>query len=175
MEPYERLGEELVYAGAQTVVRRRYRSADGGTHTYEVTTHPGGVVVLPLTDEGEVVLTRQFRPGPERVFWELPSGFIDDGEDPAEAAGRELREETGFEGSIRAVGEVAPTPYSAEIRYVFAATGCRRVAEQATDPGEHVEVELVPLAELRRLLRGGELTTTDAAYIALDALGLLDR
>ena len=173
MEPYERLDERVVHDGERVIVRRRYRSERGSEHAYEITKHPGGVVVLPLTVDGEVVVTRQFRPGPERVGWELPSGYVDPGEEPVEAAMRELREETGFMGELRAVGAVAPTPYSEEIRYVFVAVDCERVADQATDPDEHVEVVVVPLTHLRSVLRDGQMTTTDACYMALDALDLL--
>lgn len=173
MEPYERLDEKVVYRGDRVVLRRRYRSHSGTEHTYEVTAHPGGVVVLPITEEGDVVLTQQFRPGPERVVWELPSGYIDDGEDPFDAATRELREETGFAGRLQQVGEVAPTPYSEEIRYVFAALGCRKVADQDPDVGEYIDVVLMDPGELRKVLRAGLMTTTDACYLALDSLGLL--
>jgi ADP-ribose pyrophosphatase len=173
VEPYERLDEQVVHDGQRTIVRRRYRSHLGTEHTYEVTRHGGAVVVLPITADGDAVLTRQFRPGPERVVWELPSGYVEPGEEPAEAALRELREETGYTGELRAIGTVAPTPYSEELRQVFAAVDCRRVGDQDTDPDEHVEVVVVPLAHLRSVLRDGQMTTTDACYMALDVLGLL--
>jgi ADP-ribose pyrophosphatase len=132
-------------------------------------------VVFALTEEGEVVLTRQFRPGPERVLWDLPSGFVDEGEDPADAAARELREETGYEASspMRRIGEVAPNAYSSEVRHLFVAEGCRKASGQDTDAGEEIEVVVVPVAEVRRIAAAGEMTAVDCTYMAMDALGLL--
>ena len=165
-----------MYDGDRTLVRRRYRHpASGEEQEYDITLHPGGAVVLALTEAGDAVLVRQFRPGPERVLWDLPSGFIDDGESPVDAAARELREETGFEPAtpLRPVGSIAPNAYSEEVRHVFVAEGCRRVGDTDTDEGEELDVVVVPIAELRRIVAAGGMTAVDAAYLALDAVGLL--
>ncbi len=173
VEPWDRLGEEIVYEGDRTMARRTYRRPDGEETSFDVTLHGGGVSVLALTDEEEVVLTRQFRPGPERVLLDLPSGFVEDGEDPATAAVRELAEETGYEGTLTQVGRTTPNAYSTEVRHIFVARHCRRRQAQETDPDEDIEVVLVPLGELRRLLREDQLTVVDCAYLALDAVGRL--
>ena len=76
MEPYERLDEELAYEGDRTIMRRRFRSADGAEHAYDITLHPGGAVVFALTEEGDVVLTRQFRPGPEREMTSVDCAYM---------------------------------------------------------------------------------------------------
>ena len=173
MEPWARLGEEVVYEGDRTLTRRTFRRPDGGESGYDITLHGAVVAVLALDEDDRVVLTRQFRPGPERVLFDLPAGFVDDGESPADAAARELAEETGYEGSLREVGRTTPNAYSTEVRHVFAATGCRRAREPQTEGDEEIEVGLVTVDRLRELLRGDQLTVVDAAYLALDALGRL--
>jgi ADP-ribose pyrophosphatase len=173
MEPWPRVGEEVVYQGDRTIARRRYRQPDGQETGYDITLHGPVVSVLALDDADQVVLTRQFRPGPERVLFDLPSGFVDDDESPEAAAARELAEETGYEGSLREVGCVTPNAYSTEARHVFVATTCRRRQEPDTEGDEDIEVELVSVDRLRELLRAGDLSVVDAAYLALDALGRL--
>jgi ADP-ribose pyrophosphatase len=173
VEPWPRLSEDVVYQGDRTIARRRYRQPDGQETGYDVILHGSVVSVLALDEVDRVVLTRQFRPGPERVLFDLPSGFIDDGESPEEAAARELAEETGYEGSLREVGCVTPNAYSTEARHVFVATGCRRSEEPDTESNEDIDVELVSVDRLRELLRAGDLSVVDAAYLALDALGRL--
>ena len=167
----ERVDEVIVYEGDRRLARRRYRSPEAG---YDVVLDGPGTAVLALTPDGDVVLTRQFRPGAERLMWDLPGGFVDEDEEPAEAATRELREETGFEADgLEPVTVLHPGAYSTERRHVFIARGCRRVAETDTDPSEDIEVRVTAVDELLRLLRAGELTAVDAAYVALDRAGLL--
>jgi ADP-ribose pyrophosphatase len=163
----------LVYDGDRRMARRRYRRPDGGHASYDVTLHGPVVSVLALTDDGRVVLTRQFRPGPERVLLDLPSGFVDEGEEPQTAAGRELAEETGYEGDLSYLGRTTPNAYSTEVRHVFVARGCRRVRRPETEPDEDIEVVLLAPEALRRCLRTDGLTVVDGTYLALDLLGLL--
>ena len=76
----ERVGEQVVYEGDRRLARRRYASPDGDV-TFDIVLDGPGTAVLALTDDGHVVLTRQFRPGAERVVWDLPGGFVlDEGE-----------------------------------------------------------------------------------------------
>ncbi|HEV2760348.1 MAG TPA: NUDIX hydrolase [Acidimicrobiales bacterium] len=173
MEPWPRLAEEIVYRGDRTIARRHYRQPDGAETTFDVTLHGSVVSVLALDEGGKVVLARQFRPGPERVLFDLPSGYVEDDEDVASAAARELAEETGYVGTMREVGRTTPNAYSTEVRHIFVATDCRRRQEPDTEDDEDIEIVLVTVDRLRELLRGDELTVVDGAYLALDVLGLL--
>lgn len=174
MEPWTRIAEELLHDGEHlSLARRHYRRPDGGEASFEVTLQAAGVSVLALTPDDRVVLVREFRPGPERVVFDLPSGFIDHGEEPAAAANRELAEETGYRGTLQEVGCTTPHAYSSEVRHVFVARDCRRTGDSDPQGDEDIQVVLVTLDELRLMLRNDQLTVVDGAYLALDAAGLL--
>jgi len=103
VRPWQKLSEGLSYAGFRQVVTRRFRLPDGREADFDVVANPDTVAVVALTEAGEVILVREYRPGPETLLYELPGGAVDDGETPLEAARRELAEETGYEGDLRAV------------------------------------------------------------------------
>ena len=128
------------------------------SHVY-VLEQPDWVNVVALTDAGEVVVIRQWRHGTRRVELEIPAGLIDPGETPLEAGARELREETGYVAErLEVIGSVAPNPaFSANTCYTVLAQGCRRVAEQALDPGEDIAVELIARERLREAVASGEV------------------
>jgi ADP-ribose pyrophosphatase len=168
---WRKLGEEVVYERFRRIVSRRFQLPDGRTADFEVLYGPDTVAVLALTKDDEVILVREFRPGPEEVVLELPGGLVDEGQTPAEAAHRELLEETGYEGAVVAAGMMFHDAYSTNTKHAFVATGCGRV--QAPAEGELTEPVLMPLARFRDHLRAGRLTDVDAGYRALDHLGLL--
>jgi len=121
---------------------------------------PDWVNVVPWTVDDELILVRQFRHGTGRFHLEIPGGLIDRADrDPAHAAERELREETGYAAeSVRAIGSMAPNPaIQTNTLHTFMAQGCRRVGPPQLDPGEDLEVVLVPRAEVPELVRRGEI------------------
>jgi ADP-ribose pyrophosphatase len=125
------------------------------------------------TKDKKVILAKQFRPGPGKVFNELPSGGIEKKESLEEAIQRELLEETGYIGKIEYVGKSYADGYSNMIHHCFVAIDCEKVAEQKLDEGEFVEVVLLSLKEFRELLRSGDMTDIQSGYMGLDFLGLL--
>src|SRR4051812_36429359 len=112
MRPWQKLSEHLSYDGFRTILTRRFRFPDGREADYDVFSSPDIVAVLAITEADEVLLVREFRPGPEELLYELPGGIVDPGETPEEAARRELLEETGYEGDLRAAGTSWAGPYS---------------------------------------------------------------
>ena len=150
------------------------RIGDGSVREREVVVHPGGVSVLVLTPEDEVLMVRQFRYGPQRVLLELPAGKLEPGEEPFEAARREQREETGTRSEHYVyLGEIYPTPaYDTEVIRLWA---CRAEdwGEQALDDGELLELERVPLAEAEQMVLRGELPDAKTQIGILKAAALV--
>jgi len=131
--------------------------------------------VFALTEDNNVVLVRQFKYGIGRAVLELPSGFIDDGESPHDAAVRELAEETGYVAdSIDFVRALVPDPTnSTTLMHLFLARGARRQLAQKLDPTEDIEVETVSLGEAHEKVRNGEIesaTQVAAIYAILDMI-----
>jgi ADP-ribose pyrophosphatase len=168
---WRKVDERVVYERFRRVVSRTFELPDGRTADIEVFELFDSAAVLALTGAQEVVLVREFRAGPEDVLLELPGGVVEEGQSPAEAARAELLEETGYEGELTSVGSILKDAYATNVKHVFAATDCRAVAAPALP--QLTEPALMPLADFREHLRGGRLTDADAAYRALDHLGLL--
>lgn len=171
---WTRIGTDRpLHQGFQSVYARDYRLPDGREVLWEMDGLAPVVGVLALTDEGTLVMVRQFRPGPDRVAMCLPGGLVDPGEDPVDAAARELREETGHTAASLDLVASVQGPSDVHPSHVVIARGCRRTHDQDLDPFEDCEVVLRTPQEVRAELRAGLMTGTELAYLALDHAGLL--
>jgi ADP-ribose pyrophosphatase len=132
---------------------------DGGTATREYVVHPGAVMVVPLLDDGRVVLERQFRYPMQRVMIEFPAGKLDAGEDRLACARRELFEETGYSAREWAhAGVLHPViSYSTEFIDLWFARGLTQ-GERELDEGEFLEIITATPAELLAWCRDGRVT-----------------
>ncbi len=151
------------------------RYASGHEGTMEVVRHPGASAVLPIAETGSsadphILLLRQYRYVPDDVLIEIPAGRLEPGEDPAECAARELREETGYRATT--LTRLGPTAiltapgFTDERIHLFMATGLRAGAA-AREPDESITLVVYPLSEaLDLVLRG-------AIHDAKTALALL--
>jgi ADP-ribose pyrophosphatase len=171
VEAWHRLREEVVYDRFRRLVSRTFALPDGSTAEFEVVELFDSAAVLALTPAQEVVLVREYRPGPEEVLLELPGGVVELDQAPIDAARAELLEETGYEGNLVEAGSLLKDAYATNTKHVFAATSCRPVAEP--EAPQFTAPVLMSLSDFRSHLRGGRLTDVDAAYRALDHLGLL--
>ena len=151
--------EQLLRGRFLDVRRDTVRLPDGALATREYVVHPGAVMVVPLLDDGRVIVERQWRCPLQRVLLEFPAGKIDAGEAPARCAVRELREETGYAAAewARACVIHNAAAYSTEGIEIWFARGLRPGAQQL-DAGEHLEVLAMSAEELDALAARGELT-----------------
>src|SRR5436309_1627786 len=154
------LHSERVFAGRLLNLRvDRVALPNGRETTREVVEHPGAVAIVPLHDDGRVVLVRQYRHAVGRSLLEIPAGTLDQGEESAEAAAaRELQEETGYRAArLTPLATFYPAPgFATERMTVFLATGLTD-GDQGQMEDENITVETIPLAELPALLARGEL------------------
>jgi len=156
----ETLVSDQVYRGAFLDVRRdRIRLPDGSTAQREYIVHPGAVMVVPMLDDGRLVIERQWRYPLARVMVEFPAGKLEVGEPPLHCAIRELIEETGYRATEWARAGILHNAiaYSNEGIEVWFARGLT-LGERQLDAGEFLDVGSASLAELDDMARRGELT-----------------
>ena len=160
------LKSTVVYEGPVFGVRRDEVLEPGGVRaTREVVTHSGSVVVLPVLDDGKVVLIRQYRHAARQYLWELVAGRIDAGETPKRAAARELLEETGYRAKRFSVFlDVFPTPGFVEERMFILLAEELKAGEAQPEEDERIEVRTYRVKELKQMIRGKKLK--DAKSVA---------
>lgn len=155
------------------------RVSSGSEARREVVHHPGGVGVVPVGDDGSILLVRQYRHAAGESLWEIPAGGREEGESVLETARRELREETGYGAeSWLALGATYLAPgYSTELLWYFRATGVARLGDPDPDPDEVLEARWFTAAEVQELAYQGQLrdAKTLAGLVLAGALRLEPR
>jgi len=155
-----RINGNAVYNGYFLKVQSdQVRLPNGETATREYIRHPGAVVILPIMDDGTVLLERQFRYPLNKVFIEFPAGKIDPHEKPLDCAKRELREETGYTAQhwqfVCTIHNAIA--YADEHLEIYLARGLV-AGETALDDGEFLDVFSAPLSDLLMWVREGKVT-----------------
>ena len=154
------LSGEYAFCGKLLKLRvDQARLPDGSVASREVVEHPGGVGIVPLTENGEVLLVRQYRYPYGEVLTEIPAGKRDPGEEPLVTGKRELEEETGMQAAVfEPLGKLYPSPgYFNEVIYLYLATGLTATAAHP-DEDEFLDVIRMPLADAVRLVLDGTIT-----------------
>ena len=154
------LQSEQVYRGHFLDVRRdQVRLPDGSTAGREYIVHPGAVMIVPLLDDGRLVVERQWRHPMARVMLEFPAGKLEMSEPPFECAVRELFEETGYRAAEWARAGVMHNAiaYSTECIEIWFARSLT-LGQRQLDAGEFLDVISASEAELDEFARRGELT-----------------
>jgi ADP-ribose pyrophosphatase len=160
------LRSKVMYKGPIFGVRRdEVLEPTGVRATREVITHPGSVVVMPVLQDGRIILIRQYRHAARQFLWELVAGRIDPGESVRQAAARELIEETGYRTKrLRVFLDLFPTPGFLEERmYILLAEG---LTSGKAEPEEDEKIVAKSFArdELEKMIQRGVLR--DAKSIA---------
>jgi len=145
------------------------RFPNGRTHTVEVVRHSSSVVIIPIENDGRVVIIRQYRPAIDRALWEFPAGRLNDGEPAEEAARRECEEEIGrVPHRLERIRGLYPTPGFCDEQLVFfRASDLRAPAPDSTarpDEDEDIETKTVTVADARAMLERGEIIDLKTAY-----------
>ena len=153
----------------------RVRLDDAALHTgkvvkREVVEHPGGVTILPVDEEGNCTMVRQFRDPFGRMMLEAPAGKLEYGEDPKEAAVRELSEETGFAADqLVYLGRCCTSPgFSTEVLHIYLALGLHP-GECHPDQDEFLNVERIPFDEMVHRCLNGEIEDAKTVAAVLKA------
>jgi ADP-ribose pyrophosphatase len=156
-----------IFRGRRLWIEQRNVSLPNGIERQKVIVHPSNAVaILPINGE-QCKLIRQYRYAIDDYIFEAPAGALETGEDPMEAAGRELIEETGFAAQkIEPRGFIFTTPgYTDEKIFLFEARGLTPSQEFDMDDDEVIEVVTIPVRDLNRLILEGSLV--DAKTICL--------
>jgi len=171
----KKVSSRPIFAGRILDVREDTVSLPNGkTASREIVRHPGGVGILALDDENNVLTVTQYRYAYGKLLVEIPAGKLEYGEDPREAGIRELREETGATaGRFDPMGELYPSPgYCDEIIRLYLA---RDLTFGDTDPDEDefLTMQRIPFAEMVEKALSGELTDAKTVAAVLKAKLLL--
>lgn len=170
---WKKLSEEAKKFGYRTLVFKNYQLPNGKTH--EFTTYgkatDRSVQVIALTPDNQIIVARQFRVGPERVFDELPGGDADPGEAPEKAAARELLEETGYQADrLEPIGTICRDAYSNVLAYYYIGYDCKKIAEPSLDEAEYVETSLISIEQLFENARTTKMGDAGGVFLAYERL-----
>jgi ADP-ribose pyrophosphatase len=174
MKPWQRVEPTSVSKiGWRTITTKTFIKPDGMAAVFD-TMYPDGqqfAGIIGLTSDNQVIVARQFRPGPELVMDEIAGGFVDGDETPVQAAERELLEETGYKaGTMKYLGVSHKDAYLNAKWHYFLARDCVKQAEQELDDNEHVDVHLVSIDEFIDNAKNDRVTDQGAVLLAYDDL-----
>ena len=160
------LSSEMIYEGPVFGLRRDELIEPTGLRTKrEVITHPGSVVVLPVLPDGRIVMIQQYRHATRQYLWELVAGRMEPGEDPKQAAARELAEETGYRARrYKVFLDVFPTPGFLEERMFLLLASDVVEGEASPEEDEKIVSAIYEPAKLEQMIAKGKLH--DAKSIA---------
>jgi ADP-ribose pyrophosphatase len=164
---------EIIYSGNILKLHRdEVEFPDKHKSIREVVEHSGGVSVIAENDEGKVILIKQYRYPVDEVIYEIPAGKLEEDEEVAECALRELREETGYQAEkIEEIFRFYPTPgYSTETIYIYKAENLEYVGREL-DEGEYIEVVPKSRQELKELYNEGAIKDSKTLIAVMNYLG----
>jgi ADP-ribose pyrophosphatase len=175
MESWKKLSQSQQKVGYKTVVFKEFLLPDDERAEYTTWGHTGSnnAATIALTIDNRIVVAQQFRPGPEKIFYELPGGGVEEGEDPVDSAARELLEETGYatDEPFVYLGPTWRDAYTNETSHYYFARNCYvKTREQRLDNGEFVKLVLIDINELIENAKKGRMSDGIGVLMAYDML-----
>jgi len=158
---YKLLKSQILFKGKvfdHQIDEIEYESGNRGIR--EVAIHPGGAVVVPIKDDGKIILVKQFRYPLQNTLIELPAGKLDKDEDPLVCATRELEEETGYKAKeIKKLGKIYTAPgYCTEILHIYSARGLTPGNHNREEGEQGMEIFELSINEIEKMITNGEIT-----------------
>ena len=171
------VSSELIFDGKVVkLYKDEARLEDGSVVSRELIKHPGGVCVVPIDQEGNVYLVKQFRYPFKTQLIEIPAGKLEYGEDPEQCGLRELKEEAGAECSrFDYLGKLYPTvAYDSEIIYMYLARDLS-FGERDLDDDEFLDVFKVPFEKAVEMVMSGEILDSKTQLAILKAKMMIEK
>lgn len=149
---FKKLSQEVIFNSYRKIIEKRFAMPNQQEGVFEIMhTNYRTAIVAAFDTNGNLVLVRQYRPGPEKILIELPSGMIEEGENDLEGARRELLEETGYiTDDIMEIGNFYGGAYSDGVFIVFLARNCVKISNQELDQTEFIDVLTWSQAEFEK-------------------------
>lgn len=171
------ISSEMIYEGAILNLRKdKVYVKDDNISYREIVEHNGGVAIAALTDDGQMLMVRQYRKAAEQVVMEVPAGKRETDEDPMFTAMRELKEETGYSAKKfrHLTSFFSSIGYSTEVIHIYLATGLTP-GETDFDENEAIDIESHSVKELKQMVLDGEIIdgkTITAILLVAAELGI---
>lgn len=179
MEKWKLLSSEYICKEPWATLRKDTCELPDGriNDHYYVLEYPDWVNMVGITEQNELLVIKQYRHGAGMLSLEIPAGTMEPGENPVDAAIREMLEETGYAfDHIEEIATLYANPAtSGNVTYTYLMTGGRKVQEQALDDHEEIDVYLVPLPEAKKMLLDNKFSQalhSSALFYTFNKLGL---
>ena len=159
MSDYKKLSERLTCKGnVLDYYECEMSMPDGSTANWDLLHHPGGAAVLPIDDEDNAILVRQYRLGVDKELLEIPAGKAEPGEDHLTTIKREMEEEIGYvSDDVTLLFDIAPVPaYSAEVTSIYLAKNLKKT-QVNRDPDEFLQIEKHHINDVIKMINNGEI------------------
>jgi ADP-ribose pyrophosphatase len=169
------LSEKMNYAGYRKVLGRTFELPNGVVKEYDVYKTTNFACVLPVLHDGKFLLTKQFRPGPQKIFLVPPGGVCEIGESSVNAIQREFAEETGYEGSVTEIATTLQDAYATGTRTHFVALNCKPMTNERRtsfpqDSDEFIENVVLTQADLIEQILKGCVSDVETCLLGLNWL-----
>jgi len=174
IKKWKKIKTKRVYDHFKKIDGTTFKLPDGQLRDFDIDTIDHSIaLVVGFTKDKKAILTKQYRPGPEKIFYEFSAGNVEKEEAPLQTAKREFLEETGYTGQFRKIGLRYTSPFSKTEIHCYLATNCEKLTDELKlDDAEFIEVHLFTLKEFRKMLKNGDIRNFGEGYLALDYLNL---